>query len=190
MRRREDHTAVVDDTGRADADPEHGRVGVRDESTSELDDGRDDVLVGGKRDFATGDDAAVERQHRADEGVAARQVEPDDAMAGVVEVDEDRGLAGAGGLAHAHFGDEAVGDEFGDQIGDGDAGEPGLAGEVGPAHRPLVEQRLQHERAVVTAGVLGEYFGALAQRASRTESSGIRGVRRVDEGRAALRFRG
>ena len=115
---------------------------------------------------------------------------PDDPVPGAVEVDEDRGLAGAGGLAHAHLDDEAVGDELGDEVGDRDAGEPGLAGEVGPAHRPLVEQRLQHERAVVTAGVLGEYFGPLAQRASGGEGAGLRGrVRRVDEGRAALRFR-
>ena len=40
----EDDAVVVDDTGRADADAEHGRVGVGDELASEFDDRRDDIV--------------------------------------------------------------------------------------------------------------------------------------------------
>ena len=101
--------------------------------------------------------------------VAARQVDADDAVPVAVEVDEDRGLAGTGRLAHALLDDESVGDELGDEVGDRDAGEAGLAGEVGAAHRALVEERLQQERAVVAASVLGKHLRALAQRAPGAE---------------------
>ena len=149
--------------------PEDGRVGLGDELAGEFDDRRDDVVRGGEGDLATDDDVAVEREHRADEGVAARQVDADDAVTVAVEVDEDRGLAGAGRLADALLDDEAVGDELGDEVGDRHPGEPGLTGEIGAAHRALVEERLQHQRAVVAAGVLGQHLRALAQRAPRAE---------------------
>ena len=90
-------------------------------------------------------DVAVESEDGADEDVAARKVDADDAVARTIEVDEDGGLARTGRLAHTHLGDEAVGDEFGDQIGDRDAREAGLAGEIGAAHRALVEQGLQQQ---------------------------------------------
>ena len=121
------------------------------------------------------DDVAVEGQHGADEGVAAGEVDADDAVAVAVEVDEDRGLAGTGCLAHALLDDEAVGDELGDEVGDRDPGQAGLAGEIRAAHRALVEERLQHERAVVAAGVLGEDLGALAQRAPGAEGVAVPG---------------
>jgi hypothetical protein len=41
-----------------------------------------------------GDDLAVEGEHGAEEAVGAREVEPDDAVALPVEIDEDGGLAG------------------------------------------------------------------------------------------------
>ena len=183
---------VVDDARSPDADAEHGGVRVADEVAGELDHGADDVTVGDHGHFAAGDDVAVEGEDCADEDVAAREVDADDAVARAIEVDEDRGLAGTGCLAHAHLGDEAVGDELGDEVGDRDAGEPGLAGEVGAAHRTLVEQRLQQQRAVVAAGVLGQHLASLAQRAPRPERATVRGswgVRRLESGRAALRFR-
>ena len=148
--------------------------------------------AGGQGDLATGHDVAVEGQHRPDEGVAAGEVDADDAVPVAVQVDEDRGLAGSGRLAHALLDDEAVGDELGDQVGDRDAGEAGLAGEIRPAHGALVEERLQHERAVVAAGVLGEDLDALAQRAARGRTCGrsrVLWVRRLESGRAALHFR-
>ena len=52
---------------------------------------------------------------------------PDDAVTVTIEVDQDRGLSRTRRLADAHLGDEAVGDELGDEIRDRDAGQAGLA---------------------------------------------------------------
>jgi hypothetical protein len=70
-------------------------VRVGHEATRELDDGAEDVGgVRRHRHVPTRDDLAVEREDRAEEAVGAREVEPDDAVALPVEVDEDRGLSG------------------------------------------------------------------------------------------------
>ena len=179
---------VVDDTRRADTDSEHGRVRVVDERAYERDDRREDV--GALRrdvDVVTRDDLAVEREHGAEEPVTARKVDTDDAMTLAVEVDEDRGLAGAGRFAHAALRDVAVVDELGDEIRDRDAREPRLAGEIRPRHGTLVEEGLQHERSVVRPGVLGQDLRGLSQRAARPE--GTPRPRGVLDGGAPLRVR-
>ncbi len=51
---------------------------------------------------------------------------------------------------------------------------PVSARQVGAAHRAAVEQRLQHERAVVAAGVLGQDLAALTQRTARAERVTVR----------------
>ena len=119
---------VVDDAGRADPDTEHGGVRVGDELAGEPDDGGEDVGgVGGHGCLVAGDDLPVEGQHGSEDAVTAREIEPDDAVALPIEVDEDAGLAGAGDLAGATLGDVAVFDELGDEVGDRDTRETGLA---------------------------------------------------------------
>ena len=61
----------------------------------------------------------------------ANDVEP-----GAVDVDERGGLAGTGVLALAELDHEPLADQLGDEVGDRDPGEAGLAGDVGPALRP------------------------------------------------------
>jgi hypothetical protein len=95
VRRRENDAAIVHDAGAADADAEDRRVRVGHEATRELHDGAEDV--GGVRRYRhvpTRDDLSVEREDRAEESVGAREVQPDDAVALPIEVDEDRGLSG------------------------------------------------------------------------------------------------
>jgi hypothetical protein len=111
------------------------------------------------------DELAVEGKQGAEEPVAAREVEADDAVTLAVEIDEDGGLAGTGHLAGAALGDVAVFDEFGDEVGDRDPGEARFARQVGPTHGTLVEEGLQHEGPVV----LGEHLGGVAQRPARAE---------------------
>ncbi len=185
---------LVHDARGPDADAQNGSVRVGDESAGERDDGLDHVLRASRnRNARAGDDVSVESQHGADERVAARQIEADDPVPVPVEIDEHGGLPGAGCLADAPLDDEAVGDQVGDEVRDRDPGEAGLAGEIRPRHRTLVEERLEHERAVVTASVLGKHLAALAESPSRAERAGARGsgmrVRRLEGGRAALHFR-
>ena len=110
---------------------------VGDEFPGELDDGLDDVVRAAGRATsrrATMSPSSVSTAPMND--VAAREVDSDDAVAVPIEIDQDGGLAGAGCLAHALLGDEAVGDEVGDQVRDRDAREAGFAGEVCPHMAP------------------------------------------------------
>ena len=50
--------------------------------------------------------------------------------------------------------DQALGDQLADEVGDRDPGEPGGAGEVGPARGAVAEEVLEQQGAVVTTGVL------------------------------------
>ena len=87
------------------------------------------------------------------------------------------GLPGPGRFADALLDDEAVGDQFGDQIRDRDAGQSGLARKVGPAHGTLVEERLQQQRAVVTPCMLRENLRPLPQRPAGAERVAAPGSR-------------
>ncbi len=75
-----------------------------------------------------------------------------------IEVEQRRGLARAGILALSDLDDEVLADEVGDEVGHGDAGEPGLPGDVGPAELAVAVERLHDERAVVSAGVFGQHL--------------------------------
>ena len=81
-------------------------------------------------------------------------------------------------VALAELDDQVIGDELGDEVGDGDAGEAGGTGEVGSADASRAVERLQDERAVVTARVLGERLRARSQDATGGVSGG--GRRRHD----------
>ena len=192
VRGAEDDAAVVDDAGRSDADAEHGRVGVADEVAGELDDRGDHVAVGWRRGTSRRATMSPSSVSTAPMKTSLPgQVDPDDAVAGAVEVDQDRRLAGAGCLAHAHLDDEAVGDQLGDQVGDRDAGQPGLARKSARLIAPWWKRVCSTQRAVVTAGVLGQDLAALAKRAAGAERAAARarvGMRRLECGRAAMRF--
>ena len=83
------------------------------------------------------------------------EVDADDLERATVDVDERGGLARPGVFALAEFDHERLADQFGDEVGDRDPGEAGLAGDVGPALRPRRVQGLQHEGAVVAAACSG-----------------------------------
>ena len=62
---------------------------------------------------------------------------------------------------------QPLGDQPGDQVGDGHAGEAGAAGDVSTADLALGVQRLEHERAVVAAGVLRQHLDPRTKRCRR-----------------------
>ena len=95
-------------------------------------------------------------------------------MAVPVEVDEDRGLSRPRHLAHPAFGHVAVVDELGDQIGDRHPGQTRLTGKVRATHGTLVEEGLQHERAIVRPRMLRQHLRCMAQRAARHDGAGRR----------------
>ena len=106
---------------------------------------------------------AVEVEHGAAEGGVIAEVDADDLERRAVEVEQGGRLAGAGVLALADLHDEALDDELGDKVGDRDAGESGLAGDVGAGLLAGPVEGLQHERAVVSAGVLRQHLGGGSQ---------------------------
>ncbi|CAI7637260.1 unnamed protein product, partial [Penicillium discolor] len=176
--RAEDEAVRAHDTRGADADAEHRLRGDLDEGLREAAEGVvGGIAVGrrGTRNLTPLQHVAVEAEHGALEGGRTGQVESDDLMPHAVDVDEDRRLTGAHRLADADLDDDAVGDELRDEVGDRDAREAGLAGEVGAAHRPRVIERLQHEGAVVTARVLGEHLGARTEMPRGAEGVRVRG---------------
>ena len=134
----------------------------------------------GEVDLDPVQDVAVEVEDRAAEDRVVAEVDADDLVAGAVDVEESRGLAGAGALAGADLDDEVVDDELGDEVGDGDPGEPGLAGEIGAAPGTEAVEGLKDERAVVRPGVLRKHLDARAQRATGGEA--VRAVREAGPG--------
>ena len=161
----------VDDTGRADADAEHRGLGAREEPADEVGHERHGRLAGGavEGDLGAGHDAAVEVDDGAEEALVLGEVDAHDVERGAVDVDERGGLAGAGVLALAELDDEALGDEAGHEVGDRDPGQAGLAGDIRPALRARRVERLQHERAVVAARVLGQHLAGGPQGAGPRE---------------------
>ena len=152
-------------------------MGVGDEVAGEVDHRCErGVGIGGHGHLRARDDVAVEREDGAEEGLAARQVETDDAVPVTIEIDEDRGLSGPRGLPHALLGDEAVGDEARDEIGDRHPREARLPREVGATHGAAVEEGLQDERAVVPPRVLGQHLRTGAGGTGADESAGGGGV--------------
>ncbi len=132
--RAEDEAVRAHDTRGADTHAEQRLGGCGDQGLRELPEGCVRRLAVGRlrtRHRTSFEHVAVEAQHRAGEGVGSGEVETDDLVTEPVDVDEDGRLARADGLAHAHLDDDPIGDELGDQVGDGDPGEPRLPGEVG-----------------------------------------------------------
>ena len=68
------------------------------------------------------------------------------------------------GSAADSLGEQPLGDQLADQVGDGHPGQPAGAGQVGPAGRAVAEQQLQQQRPVVATGVLREVPARGAQR--------------------------
>ena len=88
-------------------------------------------------------------------------------MRGVGEqADQRRRLADLGLRRRAELAEQAVVDEPADEVGDGNPGQAGGAGEVGPGGGTVREELLQDERPVVALGVLGEQLANGAQRAT------------------------
>ena len=175
--RRAHHPERVDDTGRADADAEHRGSGAREEPADEVGHERHGRVAGGavEGDLGARHDAAVEVDDRAEEALVLGEVDAHDVEGGAVDVDERGGLAGAGVLALAELDHEALGDEAGHEVGDRDPGQAGLARDIRPALRARGVERLQHERAVVAARMLGKHL------AGGTEGAGPREDRRTAE---------
>ncbi len=141
------------------------------EAAHEVGDERHGRLAGGavEGDLGAGDDAAVEVDDGAEEALVLREVDAHDVERGTVDVDERGRLARPGVLALAELDDESLGDEAGDEVGDGDPGEAGLAGDIRPALRARRVERLQDERAVVAARVLGQHLAGGPQGAGPRE---------------------
>ena len=97
------------------------------------------------------------------------EVDTHDVERGAVDVDERGGLAGAGVLALAELDHEALRDEAGHEVGDRDAGQAGLARDIRPALRTRGVERLEHERAVVAARMLGQHLAGGAEGAGPCE---------------------
>ena len=172
------HPERVDDAGRADADAEHRGLGAREEPADEVGHERHGRVAGGavEGDLGTRHDAAVEVDDRAEEALVLGEVDAHDVEGGAVDVDDRGGLAGAGVLALAELDHEALGDEAGHEVGDRDPGQAGLAGDIRPALRTRGVERLEHERAVVAARMLGQHL------AGGSEGAGPREDRRAAEG--------
>ena len=165
-----DHAGGVHDAGCADADAEHRPGGGVDQLPDDGVDQRDGVLA-----------AATLQRPAAPLLDVAGEVEQgprDDPVGGEVDGHD---LAGLPGQLHQHrgladpaldrvrgptlpLGEQPLGDQAGDDVGDGDPGQPAGAGQVGPAGRAVAEQQLQQQRPVVTPGVLGTVPARGAQR--------------------------
>ena len=93
---------------------------------------------------------------RGPEALVVAEVERDDETSVGHDAQEGGRLAHAA-LVHprAQLLDEALGQQLGGQVAGGDAGEVGLAGEVGAAVGALAEPGAQHQRPVVAPGVAG-----------------------------------
>ncbi len=62
--------------------------------------------------------------------------------------------------------DQALAHQLADQVGDGDPGQGGGAGEVGAAGRSVPEELLEQQRTVVATGVLLQQLAARAERSA------------------------
>ena len=60
--------------------------------------------------------------------------------------------------------EQLLGDQAGDEVGDGHPGQPAGPGQVGPAGRAVAEQQLEQQCPVVATGVLREVLARGAQR--------------------------
>ena len=101
---------------------------------------------------------AVEIEKGPAERRILTQVNADDLEGVAVEVEERRGLAGTSILTLTGFDHQALPDEVGDEVGNGDAGEPGFPCDVGPAELTLAIKGLHDEGAIVSARVLREHL--------------------------------
>lgn len=137
------------------------------------------------------EDAVVEIVHGAAHDTRVGQVDGDDVEGAAVDIEERRGLSRAHALALSPVDDEALGHELGDELGDGDACEARLAGDVGAAERTGAVEGLQHERPVVRARVFGEHLARRTEGATSGEERGGRTLRRAEtRGRRAGRAGG
>ena len=136
----------------------------------------------GQRRFDELTDQAVHERHRVvaaaplerlatavlDDAAEVQQRTGDHTVCGQVDGDH---LARALGHLHQHqqalptrpgaagplwLGEQPLGDQVADDVGDGHAGQPAGPREVGTAGRSVAEEQLEQQRAVVTAGVLGQ----------------------------------
>ena len=122
------------------------------------------AAAAGEGDLGAREGAAVDVEDRAAEDGVLAEVDADDLSGAPVHVEKDSGLAGAYVVALTDLADEVLGDQPGDEVGDGDPGESGRPGEVGAAHLACTVEGLEHQGPVVVAGVLREDFGSGAQR--------------------------
>ena len=165
----------VHEARRADADAEDraGLGGQHDELVDQGGQRRERLVaveaVGGH--LAGRADLAAEVDEGAGEHALA-EVDRDDQPGVVDDLEQDRGLAAAR-RPEAHLADEALGEDVGDELADGGAGEPGEAGDLGAADRPVVVQRAQDEAAVEPARLLVRRLAR--ERHSRSSSSGSPG---------------
>ena len=80
------------------------------------------------------------------------------------QLDQHRGLADPALDRGRGLGEQPLGDQVADDVGDGHPGQPAGAGQVGPAGRSVAEQQLQQQRPVVATGVLRKVPARGAQR--------------------------
>src|SRR5438094_14106 len=79
------------------------------------------------------------------------------------QADQRRRLADLALGRHAELGEQTVGDERANQVGDGHPGETGDSGQVGAGRRTFREQVLEYQRTVVSPGVLLQQLADRAQ---------------------------
>src|SRR5204863_3781647 len=145
---------AVDETGRADPDPEErGGNAVEQPVEEEVDQLHGVIAVpAGDRQLHGAASLAAEIDDGTGEALFA-EVKPDDERGVLVDFEEDRRLAPRR-LAASDLADDTVVEETGDDVGDGGPGQARLAGDVGAADRPEVVDRADDEPLVVDAGLL------------------------------------
>ena len=163
-----DHAGGVHDTGGADADAEHRPGGGVDQLADQLVDEGDGVLAAAavERPAAPLLDVAGEVEQRPghDRVAARRRGRPPRSGGPPRPAAPAPGACPPGPGPGSGLGEQPVGDQVTDDVGDGHAGQPAGAGQVGPAGRAVAEQQLQQQRPVVAAGVLREVPARGAQR--------------------------
>ena len=109
-------------------------------------------------------DVAGEVEQRPGDDPVGGEVDGHDLAGLPGQLDQHRRLAHPALDRRRGLGEQPLGDQVGDDVGDGHPGQPAGASEVGPAGRAVAEQQLQQQRPVVATGVLREVPARGAQR--------------------------
>ena len=155
-----DHTRGIHDTWGADADAEHRSGGGVDQFADDGVDEGDGVLAAAALERLTASLLHVtgEVEQRPGDDLVGGEVDRHDLAGLRGQLDQHRGLAHPAldrvSWASSLLGEQALGDQVADDVGDRHPGQAAGAGQIGPAGRAVAEQQLQQQRPVVPTGVL------------------------------------